>query len=478
MHSMDEKIEELRRRREEARAGGGPDRVAAWHARGRRTARERLEALVDPGTFRELDMFVTHNCTEFGMADKQFPGDGVVTGHGRIDGRLVYVFAQDFTVFGGSLGEMHAAKICKVMDLAVQNGAPLLGLNDSGGARIQEGVVSLGGYAEIFWRNTRASGVVPQISAVLGPCAGGAVYSPAITDFVVMVDQQAHMFITGPDVIKAVTNEEVTFEELAQMLGEELELPRIEPRGTQDLETKSVKYTGVAPTGPESLRHFKRTFKKALRRQIISGTYDPRRPLIVPVREDRVYRTWKDVTRPRSRALIVYMLDVSGSMGQEQKEVVRLESFWLDTWIRSQYEGVDVRYIIHDAVAREVDRETFFHTRESGGTIISSAYKLFLKMVEEHYNPAEWNIYPFHFSDGDNWSGNVTEECLNLLSTHIMPISNVFCYGQVESEYGSGQFMKDLEERFPPPQEKLITSKIPNRDAILDSIKTFLGKGK
>ncbi len=271
---------------------------------------------------------------------------------------------------------------------------------------------------------------------------------------------------------------EVTFEELAQMLGEELELPRIEPRGTQDLETKSVKYTGVAPTGPESLRHFKRTFKKALRRQIISGTYDPRRPLIVPVREDRVYRTWKDVTRPRSRALIVYMLDVSGSMGQEQKEVVRLESFWLDTWIRSQYEGVDVRYIIHDAVAREVDRETFFHTRESGGTIISSAYKLFLKMVEEHYNPAEWNIYPFHFSDGDNWSGNDTEECLNLLSTHIMPISNVFCYGQVESEYGSGQFMKDLEERFPPPQEKLITSKIPNRDAILDSIKTFLGKGK
>ncbi|HPM41754.1 MAG TPA: DUF444 family protein, partial [bacterium] len=145
---------------------------------------------------------------------------------------------------------------------------------------------------------------------------------------------------------------------------------------------------------------------------------------------------------------------------------------------RSQYEGVDVRYIIHDAVAREVDRETFFHTRESGGTIISSAYKLFLKIVEEHYNPAEWNIYPFHFSDGDNWSGNDTEECLNLLSTHIMPISNVFCYGQVESEYGSGQFMKDLEERFPPPQEKLITSKIPNREAILDSIKTFLGKGK
>ncbi len=212
--SMKEKVDRLSASRAEALAGGGPKRVEAQHAKGKLTARERMQALLDPGTFREMDMFVQHNCSDFGMEAKKFPGDGVVTGYGRIEGRLVYCFAQDFTVFGGSLGEMHAQKICKVMDLAVQNGAPVIGLNDSGGARIQEGVVSLGGYAEIFWRNTQASGVVPQISAVLGPCAGGAVYSPAITDFIVMVDNTSHMFITGPDVIKTVTNEEVTFEEL------------------------------------------------------------------------------------------------------------------------------------------------------------------------------------------------------------------------------------------------------------------------
>ncbi|MEW6278742.1 MAG: acyl-CoA carboxylase subunit beta [Candidatus Eremiobacterota bacterium] len=211
---MKEKVDRLKKAREKALAGGGPDKVAAQHAKGKRTARERIETLLDPGTFRELDMFVTHNCTDFGMEEKKFPGDGVVTGFGRIEGRPVYCFAQDFTVFGGSLGEMHARKICKVMDLAVQNGAPVIGLNDSGGARIQEGVVSLGGYAEIFYRNTLASGVVPQISAIVGPCAGGAVYSPAITDFIVMVEEKSHMFITGPDVIKAVTNEEVTFEQL------------------------------------------------------------------------------------------------------------------------------------------------------------------------------------------------------------------------------------------------------------------------
>ncbi len=212
--TMDEKIERLREQREKSALGGGESRIEAQHKRGKLTARERMEQLLDPGSFRELDRFVTHNCSDFGMEDKKFLGDGVVTGHGTIDGRLVYLFAQDFTVFGGSLGEMHAAKICKVMDLAVQNGAPIIGLNDSGGARIQEGVVSLGGYAEIFYRNTKASGVVPQLSAVLGPCAGGAVYSPAITDFIVMVEEKSHMFITGPDVIKTVTNEEVTFERL------------------------------------------------------------------------------------------------------------------------------------------------------------------------------------------------------------------------------------------------------------------------
>lgn len=212
--TMEDKLALLEKRKQEALLGGGEKRIQAQHAKGKFTARERIEMLLDPGTFHELDRYVTHTCHDFGMEKKTYLGDGVVTGYGKIQGRLVYVFAQDFTVFGGSLGEMHAAKICKVMDLAVQNGAPLLGLNDSGGARIQEGVVSLGGYAEIFYRNVQSSGVVPQISLILGPCAGGAVYSPAMTDFIIMVEKTSHMFITGPDVIKTVTNEEVTFEEL------------------------------------------------------------------------------------------------------------------------------------------------------------------------------------------------------------------------------------------------------------------------
>lgn len=188
--------------------------MAQQHAKGKLTARERLDLLLDEGSFVELDRFVTHRCTDFGLADQQIPGDGVVTGYGRIEGRLVYVFSQDFTVFGGSLSETHAAKICKVMDLAVRNGAPVIGLNDSGGARIQEGVASLGGYADIFLRNTLASGVVPQISAILGPCAGGAVYSPAITDFIFMVRGVSYMFVTGPNVVKTVTHEDVTFDAL------------------------------------------------------------------------------------------------------------------------------------------------------------------------------------------------------------------------------------------------------------------------
>src|SRR5580765_7252497 len=207
-------IEELERRREAARQGGGEKRIDAQHAKGRLTARERVSVLLDPGSFEEYDMFVEHNCADFGMESQKFPGDGVVTGSGTINGRLVYVFAQDFTVFGGSLSERHAQKICKVMDMAMKVGAPLIGLNDSGGARIQEGVASLAGYADVFQRNVLASGVVPQISAIMGPCAGGAVYSPAITDFNIMVEKSSYMFITGPDVIKSVTNEVVTQEEL------------------------------------------------------------------------------------------------------------------------------------------------------------------------------------------------------------------------------------------------------------------------
>ncbi len=207
-------LERLRALRAQAQQGGGPERVAQQHARGKLTARERLNVLLDPGTFVEIDAFVTHRTTDFGLADQKILGDGVVTGFGKIDGRLVFVYAQDFTVFGGSLSEAHAEKICKIMDMALKNGAPIIGLNDSGGARIQEGVVSLGGYAQIFLRNTLASGVVPQIAAIMGPCAGGAVYSPALMDFILMVKETSHMFITGPSVIKAVTHEDVTFEEL------------------------------------------------------------------------------------------------------------------------------------------------------------------------------------------------------------------------------------------------------------------------
>jgi propionyl-CoA carboxylase beta chain len=205
------RLEALERRADE---GGGPERVARQHQAGKLTARERIDVLCDPGTFTEIDRFVTHRCTDFGMADNKIPGDGVITGHGLVNGRQVFLFAQDFTVFGGSLSEAYAGKICKVMDLATKVGAPVIGLNDSGGARIQEGVASLGGYAEIFLRNVEASGVVPQLSAILGPCAGGAVYSPAMTDFIFMVESTSYMFITGPEVIRAVTHEEVTKDEL------------------------------------------------------------------------------------------------------------------------------------------------------------------------------------------------------------------------------------------------------------------------
>ncbi len=212
--SVEDKFRELERRNEEALKAGGEARVKRQHDAGKMTARERVEYLLDPGSFNEIDRYVTHRSTDFGMEKKKFPGDGVITGYGRINGRRVYFFAQDFTVFGGSLSEAYAEKICKVMDLAMKMGVPIIGLNDSGGARIQEGVVSLAGYADIFLRNTIASGVVPQISAIMGPCAGGAVYSPAITDFIFMVQHTSYMFITGPDVIKTVTHEEVTKEQL------------------------------------------------------------------------------------------------------------------------------------------------------------------------------------------------------------------------------------------------------------------------
>ncbi|MDB5911339.1 MAG: Propionyl-CoA carboxylase, partial [Ramlibacter sp.] len=211
---MQDILEQLEKKREAARLGGGARRIDAQHKKGKLTARERLELLLDEGTFEEWDMFVEHRSTDFGMADQKIPGDGVVTGYGMINGRLVFVFSQDFTVFGGALSEAHAEKICKVMDQAMKVGAPVIGLNDSGGARIQEGVASLGGYADVFQRNVMASGVVPQISMIMGPCAGGAVYSPAMTDFIFMVKDSSYMFVTGPEVVKTVTHEEVTAEEL------------------------------------------------------------------------------------------------------------------------------------------------------------------------------------------------------------------------------------------------------------------------
>ena len=214
MSGVKERIDDLRRRKAQSEAGGGQSRIAAQHSKGKLTARERVEQLLDENSFMEVDSLVEHRCRDFEMDKNIIPGDGVVCGHGTINGRTVYCFAQDFTVYGGSLGEMHGLKICKILDMALKTGAPVIGLNDSGGARIQEGVASLGSYAEIFFRNVRASGVIPQISVIMGPCAGGAVYSPAITDFVIMVDKTSHMFITGPEVIKTVTNEEVSFEDL------------------------------------------------------------------------------------------------------------------------------------------------------------------------------------------------------------------------------------------------------------------------
>jgi uncharacterized sporulation protein YeaH/YhbH (DUF444 family) len=237
------------------------------------------------------------------------------------------------------------------------------------------------------------------------------------------------------------------------------------------------RYTGIRGTGPESLRHVKRTFRRALKRQLASGTYDPRNPVIIPIKEDKVYKSWKPSVEPRANAAVFYMMDVSGSMGDEQKEIVRIESFWIDTWLRHQYKDVEFRYIVHDAVAREVDRDTFFHLRESGGTKISSAYTLLNKMLEEEYPIAEWNLYAFHFSDGDNWGSGDTEVCLELLDQRLLPVVNLFAYGQVESPYGSGQFLKDLASRF-KDSENLVLSDIPNKDRIYDSIKEMLGRGR
>lgn len=269
---------------------------------------------------------------------------------------------------------------------------------------------------------------------------------------------------------------ELTMEELAAILGEELALPRIEPRGKKNVVTEKDKYSSIRRTGPESLRHFKRTFRRALKRQIASGTYIPEEPKVIPIREDKQYRSWKVTPRPDAVACIVYMMDVSGSMTDEQKEIVRIESFWIDTWIKAHYKGVERVYIIHDAVAQEVDEHTFYHTRESGGTKISSAYDLASKIIDARFPPSDWNLYAFHFSDGDNWSDDVPR-CLEILAKDLLSKVNLFGYGQVESPYGSAEFYEHVAELV-DSHDNLVVSKVPDRDAILGSIKEFLSTGK
>ncbi|MDP6929112.1 MAG: DUF444 family protein [Planctomycetota bacterium] len=270
---------------------------------------------------------------------------------------------------------------------------------------------------------------------------------------------------------------DVSFEELARILSEELELPDIEPKGAKNLTASGGRFSSISRVGPASLRHFKRTFREALKREITTGTYDPENPRVVPVSDDVRYRAIAQRDMPVASAAIIYMMDVSGSMGREQKEVVRNEAFWIDTWLRHQYKNLEVNYIVHDAAAHLVDQKTFFSLRESGGTKISSAYELCSRLIQERYPTSEWNIYPFHFSDGDNWSSRDTERCVELLRNAILPSVNQFCYGQVKSAYGSGQFKKDLDRAF-DANDGVVTTDILNREGILPSIKEFLGKGR
>lgn len=270
---------------------------------------------------------------------------------------------------------------------------------------------------------------------------------------------------------------EVELDELAAMLGRELELPYIQPRGRHSLISEAGRYDHVRSRGPDSLRHVRRTFRQALRRTLAAGQFDPSAPRVLPERGDYRFRADRPRPLPQSSAVILHMMDVSGSMGREQKEIVRIQAFWIDTWLRSQYDQIEVQYIVHDAAAKLVDREAFFHLRESGGTKISSAYELCLTQIQTRYRPEDWNIYAFHYSDGDNWSARDTERCMHLLRDELIPRVNQFCYGQVKSAYGSGQFKKDLDECL-AREERLVTAAVADRSDIADAIKAFLGKGR
>jgi len=279
---------------------------------------------------------------------------------------------------------------------------------------------------------------------------------------------------------KHILEVDVSMEELADILAEELQLPRIEPKGQHQITTVKDRYSGIRPVGPAGLRHFKRTYREALKRQLAMGVYDPANPIIVPIKNDLRFRSWTEVRKPQSNALIVYMMDVSGSMGDEQKEIVRLEAFWIDTWLRRNYEGVESRYIVHDVAAQEVDRKTFFSVREDGGTKISSALMCAKELLERHYDPADWNTYLFHFSDGDNSSESDNRLCVELLNKYMLPSCNMFGYCQVTSPYGSGSFLNVLREAFPKdaPDQKVITSRVNARDDIMESLRTFFKPGK
>ncbi len=270
---------------------------------------------------------------------------------------------------------------------------------------------------------------------------------------------------------------DVGLDELAEILGEELKLPRIRPKGKHRLTAERDRYSGMRQSGPESLRHFKRTFRRALRRQIMSGLYNPDSPRIIFERRDKVYRSWKTVLNPQSNAVIIYMMDVSGSMGDEQKELVRLEAFWIDAWLRRNYQGIESRYIVHDVRAGEVDRETFFRIREDGGTRISSAFRLARELITSHYAPSEWNVYLFHFSDGDNSSESDSRECCTIMREHLMPSLNLFGYCQVASAYGSGNFINVLLEHF-AKEAGIVTSRVNSKDDIYDSLRTFFSPGR
>ena len=271
---------------------------------------------------------------------------------------------------------------------------------------------------------------------------------------------------------------DVPLSDLAELLGEELALPNIRPSSQGEASSKTYRYSSVHKEGPDSLSIFRKTYLKALKRSLISGDYNPDNPKIVPIKDDKRFLTAKEITKPCTNAVIIYMMDVSGSMGDEQKEIVRLTSFWIDTWLSKHYKGLKKRYIIHDATAKEVDSDVFYRTKESGGTLISSAYKLAIEIINKEFLGKDWNIYLFHFSDGDNWSGNDTMECLRLIEENMLGTINLFSYGQVESRYGSGQFLRELSKKFGESHEHIALAAIKDREAIMDSLKVFLGRGK